>query len=129
MCEADESGAKRPAGEGGVVDFGSGLSIEASISSPPRRLPIPRCRRRVRQLSILIIDDRAQGGSALVLAFGAAAGKSCRPGRTRPGQDLQSVAGRLGVKNATGFLIGFAAASTPILIYGAWVVWRIAEAI
>jgi hypothetical protein len=33
------------------------------------------------------------------------------------------------VKNATEFLIGFVAASTPILIYGAWVAWRIAEAI
>jgi hypothetical protein len=64
-----------------------------------------------------------------VLAYGAADGKRRRPGWIRPGQDLQSVAGRLGVTNATGFLVGFAAASTPILIYGAWVVWRIAEAI
>jgi hypothetical protein len=27
------------------------------------------------------------------------------------------------------FLFGFMAASTPILIYGAWITWRIAEAI
>jgi hypothetical protein len=64
-----------------------------------------------------------------VLAYGAADGKSRRPGWTRPGQDLQSVAGRLGVKHATGFLIGFVAASAPMLIYGAWIAWRIAEAI
>jgi hypothetical protein len=128
MREADESGAQNdPAGEGGVVVFRA-LDQSSNLVAP-RRLPIPRYRRRVRQLSILIIDDRAQGGSALVLAFGAADGKSRRLGWTRPGQDLQSVAGRLGVKNATTFLIGFAAASTPILVYGAWVVWRIAEAI
>jgi hypothetical protein len=64
-----------------------------------------------------------------VFAFGAAASKSAGLGWTRPGEDLQSIAGRLGVKNATGFLIGFVAASAPILIYGAWIAWRIAEAI
>jgi hypothetical protein len=33
------------------------------------------------------------------------------------------------MKNSTAFLLGFAAMLTPILIYVAWVTWRIAEAI
>jgi hypothetical protein len=117
---------KTPPARAGLLFFGA---LDRSVNFfAPRRLPISRCRLRVRQLSILIVDDRAQGGSALVFAFGAAAGKSAGlAGPTRRG--LQSVAGRLGVKNATAFLIGFAATSTPILIYGVWIVWRIAEAI
>jgi hypothetical protein len=33
------------------------------------------------------------------------------------------------MKNATAFLLGFVAASTPILIYVVWVTWRIIEVI
>jgi hypothetical protein len=33
------------------------------------------------------------------------------------------------MKNATAFLLGFVAVLTPILIYVAWVTWRIAESI
>jgi hypothetical protein len=33
------------------------------------------------------------------------------------------------VKNTAAFLLGFAATLTPLLIYVAWVTWRIAEAI
>ena len=33
------------------------------------------------------------------------------------------------MKNSIAFLLGFAAASTPILIYVAWVTSRIADAI
>jgi hypothetical protein len=35
----------------------------------------------------------------------------------------------LTTKNARAFLIGFIAVWTPILIYTAWITWRIAEAI
>jgi hypothetical protein len=33
------------------------------------------------------------------------------------------------MKNFAAFLLGFVAAWTPILIYAAWLTWRIAEAI
>jgi hypothetical protein len=46
----------------------------------------------------------------------------------QPGQDLRSVA-EATMKNATAFLLGFVAALTPVLIYVAWLAWRIAEAI
>ena len=50
------------------------------------------------------------------------------PGRSQPGWDLRSVVG-LAVNSATAFLLGFVAVFTPVLIYAAWVTWRIAEAI
>jgi hypothetical protein len=34
----------------------------------------------------------------------------------------------LAMKNVKAFLIGFVASWTPILIYTAWITWRIAEA-
>ncbi len=33
------------------------------------------------------------------------------------------------MNGVTAFLFGFLAAGTPILIYGTWITWRIAEAI
>jgi hypothetical protein len=33
------------------------------------------------------------------------------------------------MNSATAFLLGFVAVFTPVLIYAAWVTWRIAEAI
>ena len=33
------------------------------------------------------------------------------------------------MKNTAAFLLGFVAARTPIVIYVAWISWRIAEAI
>lgn len=61
-----------------------------------------------------------------MLAFGAAPVKPRSwPEPIRPG--LASLG--LAMKNSIAFLLGFAATSTPILIYIAWVTWRIAEAI
>jgi hypothetical protein len=85
--------------------------------------------RSVRQLSTLIVHDRAQWWPALVFAFGAAPNVS-KPavlaGPNRPGLAIRH---GLNMKNAVGFLLGFVAMLTPILIYVAWVVLQIAEAI
>jgi hypothetical protein len=72
-----------------------------------------------------------------VLAFGAAPVKTAVLAGSNPAGtcDLsQAVAGcrRLSqgrtMKNATGFLLGFVTACTPISIYVVWVTSRIAEA-
>jgi hypothetical protein len=64
------------------------------------------------------------------IAFGAAPDlcQNRGPGRTQPGWDLR-FSQELVMKNTKAFLIGFVAASTPILIYTAWITWHIAEAI
>jgi hypothetical protein len=64
------------------------------------------------------------------IAFGAAPDvcQNRGPGRTQPGWDLRFSQG-LAMKNIKAFLIGFVAAWMPILIYTAWITWRIAEAI
>jgi hypothetical protein len=62
-----------------------------------------------------------------VLAFGAAPAKTADPGRVQPGSNLRSQGPA--VRSAGSFLIGFLAASTPIMIYVAWVAWQLAQAI
>ena len=63
-----------------------------------------------------------------MLAFGAAPDKTAVLAGPNPARTSDMSRG-LGVKNTAAFLIGFAAASMPILIYGAWITWRIAETI
>ena len=64
-----------------------------------------------------------------MLVFGAA---PSRP-RSRPGPHWLGPAilrvGELAMRSIEAFLFGFTAASTPILIYVAWIAWRLAEAI
>jgi hypothetical protein len=60
-----------------------------------------------------------------VLAFGAAPVKTEVPAGSNPA-GICDLSQRLAMKKATGFLLGFAAAWTPILIYVAWVASRIA---
>jgi hypothetical protein len=63
-----------------------------------------------------------------VLMFGAPRLKPrSRLGPNRPGPAICRRG--LAMRSTEAFLFGFTAASMPILIYGAWIVWRIAEAI
>jgi hypothetical protein len=62
-----------------------------------------------------------------VLAFGAAPVKTAVLAGSNPVGTCDLSQGR-NMKNATGFLLGFVTACTPISIYIAWVTSRIAEA-
>jgi hypothetical protein len=62
-----------------------------------------------------------------VLAFGAAPVKTAVLAGSNPAGTCDLSQGR-NMKNATGFLLGFVTACTPISIYIAWVTSRIAEA-
>jgi hypothetical protein len=62
-----------------------------------------------------------------VLAFGAAPVKTAVQAGSNPAGTCDLSQGH-NMKNATGFLLGFVTACTPISIYAAWVTSRIAEA-
>ena len=62
-----------------------------------------------------------------MLAFGAAPVKTAVLAGSNPAGTCDLSQGRT-MKNATGFLLGFVAACTPISIYVTWVTSRIAEA-
>jgi hypothetical protein len=65
-----------------------------------------------------------------VLAFGAAPVKTAVLAGPNPARTYDMPLGlAMKMKNTAAFLLGFVAAWTPILIYGAWLTWRIAEAI
>ena len=62
-----------------------------------------------------------------MLAFGAAPVKTAVLTGSNPSGTCDLSQGRT-MKNATGFLLGFVTACTPISIYVTWVTSRIAEA-
>jgi hypothetical protein len=67
---------------------------------------------------------------ALVFAFGAApdVSKPAVLAGPNPARACDLSQG-LAMRSTAAFMLGFIAASTPILIYVAWVAWRVAEVI